>query len=131
MFALADFGISAGAAYRELDRQRAAGAAPPGAGRPDALLAALAAGDLDGVAAALANDLQPAALELAPALPTRSRPGAGTARWPASSPAPGPTCAFLCRDEAAAARRSRPSWRPTACAGPRASPTARYPAPGW
>ena len=44
VFALADHGISAGDAYRELDRQRAAGSAPRPAAAPDRVIEALRAG---------------------------------------------------------------------------------------
>lgn len=102
VFALADFGISAGDAYRELDRQRAAGAPTTGADTGP-LLAALAAGDVMAVASLLHNDLQPAALALAPAL--RDTLAAGTSRGGVLAgivSGSGPTCAFLCRDAAAA-----------------------------
>jgi 4-diphosphocytidyl-2-C-methyl-D-erythritol kinase len=102
VLALAEFGISAGDAYRELDRQRAAGSAPPPLGPPDALLAALADSDLVHIAAALGNDLQPAALalrlSLAATLDAGSRHGALAGLVSGS----GPTCAFLCADAVAA-----------------------------
>ena len=64
VFALAAHGISTAEAYRELDRQRAAGTAPTPAGSADAMLEALRSGDPLRVAAALRNDLEPAALEI-------------------------------------------------------------------
>ncbi len=102
VFALADFGISAGAAYRELDQLRAAGTAPPAAGAPDALLAALAAGDTARVAAALTNDLQPAVLSLAPQLHHTLDVGAERGALAGLVSGSGPTCAFLAADEQAA-----------------------------
>jgi 4-diphosphocytidyl-2-C-methyl-D-erythritol kinase len=104
VFALAEAGISAGAAYKELDRQRAAGVAPSPVGAPDELLAALAAGDLARVAGALANDLEPAALALEPALRKTLDAGREAGALAAIVSGSGPTCAFLCADAAAAAR---------------------------
>lgn len=100
VFAISDFGISAGAAYAELDRLRAAGEAPAPLGRPDALLDALAAGDLAGIAAGLGNDLQAAALSLAPQLADTLAAGRDALATLVSGS--GPTCAFLCEDAAAA-----------------------------
>jgi 4-diphosphocytidyl-2-C-methyl-D-erythritol kinase len=102
VLAMADFGISAGDAYRELDRQRAACEAPEPAGPPDALLAALAAGDLSGVAAHLVNDLQPAALALAPSLQATLDAGVAGGALAGIVSGSGPTCAFLCPDADAA-----------------------------
>lgn len=99
VFALADFGVSAAAAYRELDRQRAAGTAAPPAGPPESLLAALAGGDAAAIGAALTNDLQPAALALAPQLADTLAAGRVVdGVLGALVSGSGPTCAFLCRD---------------------------------
>lgn len=100
--ALAEGGIEAGEAYRELDRQRAAGTAPAPVGAPDELLAALAAGDLESVAAALGNDLQAAALALRPELATTLDAGRRAGALAGIVSGSGPTCAFLCRDASAA-----------------------------
>jgi 4-diphosphocytidyl-2-C-methyl-D-erythritol kinase len=102
VFALADGGISAGAAYGELDRQRANGTACPAIGSPDALLTALDAGDRDAIAAALANDLQPAALTLRPALVGTLEAGIRAGALAGIVSGSGPTCAFLCPDGRAA-----------------------------
>ncbi len=102
VFAIADHGVSAGAAYAELDRLRAAGMAPPPAGSVDALLAALAAGDLPRIAAGLVNDLQPATLSLAPALADTLKSGAAHGALAGLVSGSGPTCAFLCADAGAA-----------------------------
>ena len=103
VFALADYGISAAAAYRELDRLRAAGVAPAPIGPPDALLDALRSGDCGRVADELGNDLQAAAVSLHPqlrhVLETGSRLGALAGIVSGS----GPTCAFLCAHADAAA----------------------------
>lgn len=102
VFVLASFGISAGDAYRELDRLRAAGDAPPPAGPPDALLAALRTGVPAHVAAELRNDLQPASLSLAPQLRSVLDAGLAAGALAGLVSGSGPTCAFLCADAAAA-----------------------------
>lgn len=125
VFALADVGISAGDAYRELDRLRAADAAPEPAGRPDALIAALACGDLDRIAAGLHNDLQVAAISLVPALAdTLAAGGVALAALVSGS---GPTCAFLCRDAASATVLAAELVTAGVC---RTTRVARGPAPG-
>lgn len=103
VLALASFGISAGDAYRELDRLRASGPVPEPAGPPDALLDALRSGDAEHVASALVNDLQPAALALAPSLHRTLDVGVKLGALAGIVSGSGPTCAFLCRDAAAAA----------------------------
>ena len=103
VLAFADFGISAADAYRMIDKLRAAGDAPPPSGPPDALLAALATGDLDAVAAGLVNDLQPAACALAPQLRDTLHAGKRHGALAGIVSGSGPTCAFLCRDAEAAA----------------------------
>ena len=102
VFALADFGIAAGDAYRELDRLRAAGSAPSPAAAPDALVDALARGDVERVAGCLANDLQAAVLSLAPALQDTLAAGEAHGALAGIVSGSGPTCAFLVRDAAAA-----------------------------
>ncbi len=102
VFALADFGISSGEAYRVLDAMRAAGEAPPPLPQPVALLAALAAGDVDAVAATLANDMQPASLRMVPALADTLAAGQRHGALAGIVSGSGPTCAFLCRDDSAA-----------------------------
>ena len=104
VLALAAFGISAADAYRELDRQRAAGDAPHPAGGPEVLLDALRAGDPQRVGAALTNDLQPAALVLAPSLRRTLAAGAELGAIAGIVCGSGPTCAFLCSDAHAATR---------------------------
>jgi 4-diphosphocytidyl-2-C-methyl-D-erythritol kinase len=102
VFALADFGISAGEAYRELDRLRADGRAPEPIGPPEALLDALRAADVQRVAGCLANDLQPAALSLAPTLERTLEAGSELGALAGLVCGSGPTCAFLCADPASA-----------------------------
>lgn len=126
-FAFAGFGISAGAAYRELDRQRAAGSAPPPAGEPTALLDALLDGDVERLAKQLVNDLQPAALELAPNLHETLAAGHRHGALAGIVSGSGPTCAFLAADAAAAARLVTALEASGTCARAQA---ARGPHPG-
>jgi 4-diphosphocytidyl-2-C-methyl-D-erythritol kinase len=102
VFAPSNFGISARSAYEELDRLRSVGATPPPTGSPDALLAALAAGDVAGVGAALANDLQPAAFALRPELRRTYDLGLEAGAVGAVVSGSGPTIAFLCADSESA-----------------------------
>ncbi|GAA0681391.1 4-(cytidine 5'-diphospho)-2-C-methyl-D-erythritol kinase [Kitasatospora atroaurantiaca] len=118
VFAVADGGLSTPAVFRECDRLRDeafVGSADQGAGSgsaatevptPDAdaaLLAALADGDPAALAAALTNDLQPAALSLRPALADTLRAGTDAGAIGALVSGSGPTCAFLAKDAEAAA----------------------------
>ncbi|MFW0791258.1 4-(cytidine 5'-diphospho)-2-C-methyl-D-erythritol kinase [Gordonia sp. CPCC 205333] len=104
VLALAREGLSTPAVYAELDRLRAARSddadhdVPP----PDGLLQALAAGEPARVAALLHNDLQPAALSLQPTLRRTLRAGVDAGALNGIVSGSGPTCAFLCADEAAA-----------------------------
>lgn len=86
-------GMSTPAVYRHFDELN------PGAGRPTpatALRAALDSGDPERLAAALHNDLQPAAIDLRPELGELIAAGeaAGALRGLVSGS--GPTCVFLC-----------------------------------
>jgi 4-diphosphocytidyl-2-C-methyl-D-erythritol kinase len=96
VFALADYGISAGAAYRELDRLREADAAPEPIGSPDELLDALRAGDCGRLADTLANDLEAAAISLHPELADVLHAGGNLGALAGIVSGSGPTCAFLC-----------------------------------
>jgi 4-diphosphocytidyl-2-C-methyl-D-erythritol kinase len=127
VLALADFGISAGDAYRELDRQRAAGAAPLPAGSPDLLLDALRAGDARRVAGALVNDLQPAAVALAPRLRRTLAAGTDLGALAGIVSGSGPTCAFLCASAESATRLAAALASEGVC---RTSRVATGPAPG-
>lgn len=103
VLALADGGLSTPAVYAELDRLRESG--PPSlATDPSGVLAALAGGDPQTLGGALHNDLEPAALSLAPAL----RPVLGTGRALGAVGAvvsgSGPTVALLARDPEVADR---------------------------
>jgi 4-diphosphocytidyl-2-C-methyl-D-erythritol kinase len=126
-FAVAEAGISTPAAYGELDRLRAERAAPEPIGAPDALLAALASGDLVRVAAALGNDLEAAALALRPELRATLDAGRRAGALAALVSGSGPTCAFLCADAAAAETVAQRLRAARVC---RDALTARGPAPG-
>jgi 4-diphosphocytidyl-2-C-methyl-D-erythritol kinase len=102
VLALADIEISARTAYAELDRLRTDGAAPPPLGGPDDVLDALRAGDPHLLAPLLGNDLQAAALSLAPRLRRTLRTGAELGALAGIVSGSGPTCAFLCADAEAA-----------------------------
>jgi 4-diphosphocytidyl-2-C-methyl-D-erythritol kinase len=95
VLATAPYGISTAAAYAQLDALRAAHAAPEGIGPPDALLAALAAGDPTSVGLVLGTDLQPAAFALRPALRRTYQAGLDAGALGAIVSGSGPTCAFL------------------------------------
>jgi 4-diphosphocytidyl-2-C-methyl-D-erythritol kinase len=109
VFAVADGGLSTPAVFRECDRLRdEAGTGSDTASVPDpqpdpALLAALADGDPVALAAALSNDLQPAALSLRPALAATLRAGADGGALGTLVSGSGPTCAFLAKDAESAA----------------------------
>ncbi|MEE1929472.1 4-(cytidine 5'-diphospho)-2-C-methyl-D-erythritol kinase [Streptomyces sp. TRM 70351] len=101
VFAVADGGLSTPAVYREFDRLAQDRTVPP----PEAsagLLAALRDGDAAALAAALANDLQPAALSLRPALADTLAAGRAAGALAALVSGSGPTCAFLTADASAA-----------------------------
>ncbi|HEX6469563.1 MAG TPA: 4-(cytidine 5'-diphospho)-2-C-methyl-D-erythritol kinase [Streptosporangiaceae bacterium] len=100
VFAIADGGLSTAEVYAECDRLRAAAgervAAPRAA---DALLAALAAGDVRTLGRELRNDLQPAALTLRPSLGAVLAAGREAGAIGALVSGSGPTCAFLAESE--------------------------------
>lgn len=100
---LSKTGLSTPEVYRELDRLRAGrGETVPPPQRPDALLQALAAGDVHAVAPLLHNELQPAALSLQPLLRRTLRGGAEAGALAGMVSGSGPTCAFLCESAEAA-----------------------------
>jgi 4-diphosphocytidyl-2-C-methyl-D-erythritol kinase len=96
--ALADDGLSTTEVYRELDRLRAAGAAPDPLPAPEPLLAALRQRDPIVLAAALGNDLATAALSLRPALAEVLQAGEVAGALAGLVSGSGPTCVFLVRD---------------------------------
>ncbi|MFD8953654.1 4-(cytidine 5'-diphospho)-2-C-methyl-D-erythritol kinase [Streptomyces xanthophaeus] len=126
VFAVADGGLSTPAVFREFDRLTAGTAVPEPQASP-ALLAALASGDPDALAATLANDLQPAALSLRPALADTLAAGTGAGALAALVSGSGPTTAFLVRDEEAAAKVAAALESSGTC---RATRVASGPAPG-
>ena len=102
VLAIASFGLSTADVYREIDRQRDAGTAPEPIGSPDALLDALRSGEPERVGAELANDLQAAAVALAPQLRRTLDTGRELGAIAGIVSGSGPTCAFLCADADAA-----------------------------
>ena len=107
VFVLADFGIAAGEAYRELDRLRSLDSAPVPAGDPGRVLDAVRAGDPHALAPALANDLEAAAVSLRPQLRDVLHAGIDGGALAGIVSGSGPTCAFLCADEDSAQELSR------------------------
>ncbi|MGW2815493.1 4-(cytidine 5'-diphospho)-2-C-methyl-D-erythritol kinase [Streptomyces sp. NPDC001415] len=95
VFAVADGGLSTPAVYREFDRLTPD--APDPVASP-ALLDALRTGDAKALAAALTNDLQPAALSLRPSLADTLETGKRAGALAALVSGSGPTTAFLCAD---------------------------------
>ena len=126
---VADSGLSTPDVYRELDRMRAAGQAPPSVGAPAEILAALRQRDPAVLAKALANDLEAAALSLRPALRATLDGGVAAGALAGLVSGSGPTCFFLVRDAPtpAPSRPSSPIW---ATAGRCAPRTARSRVPG-
>lgn len=97
VLALSYAGLSTPAVYAELDRQRETG--PVGVvSDPSEVLAALRSGDPVAVGHALANDLQPAALALAPALRDVLDAARSLGALGAVVSGSGPTVAVLARD---------------------------------
>jgi 4-diphosphocytidyl-2-C-methyl-D-erythritol kinase len=101
VLALSDGGLSTPAVYGELDRLRGAGRPEP-VGSPSDVLTALRSGDALGLGRALANDLQPAALSLAPDLRRVLQAGRELGALGALVSGSGPTVAFLGRHADAA-----------------------------
>ncbi|MBK3577528.1 4-(cytidine 5'-diphospho)-2-C-methyl-D-erythritol kinase [Streptomyces sp. MBT65] len=103
VFAMAERGLSTPAVFREFDRLAEGVDIPePIASQP--LLDALAKGDLDALAAAVSNDLQPAALSLFPELADTLAAGRTAGALAALVSGSGPTTAFLVRDAGSAAK---------------------------
>jgi 4-diphosphocytidyl-2-C-methyl-D-erythritol kinase len=105
-----DIGLSTPRVYAQFDRMqvdemqtgRLRGADVPAPAVPEALLAALAAGDPHALADALANDLQEPALHLRPDLREVLALGTAAGALQGLVSGSGPTCVFLCADHAAA-----------------------------
>ncbi|MEW1830358.1 4-(cytidine 5'-diphospho)-2-C-methyl-D-erythritol kinase [Streptomyces sp. NPDC088196] len=103
VFAMAGRGLSTPAVFREFDRL-GEGTDIPEPVASQALLDALAKGDPDALAAAVSNDLQPAALSLFPELADTLAAGRTAGALAALVSGSGPTTAFLVRDPASAAK---------------------------
>ncbi|MEV4630696.1 4-(cytidine 5'-diphospho)-2-C-methyl-D-erythritol kinase [Micromonospora sp. NPDC049523] len=125
--AIADGGLSTPTAYRELDRLRADGAAPPPLPNADALLAALRQRSPAVLAATLGNDLQAAAQSLRPALVATLKAGEAAGALAGMVSGSGPTCVFLAADAVAASRIAAELETTGVC---RAARTATGPVPG-
>ncbi|OIJ62957.1 4-(cytidine 5'-diphospho)-2-C-methyl-D-erythritol kinase [Streptomyces mangrovisoli] len=97
VFAMAERGLSTPAVFREFDRLAAGRDIPEPVASAD-LLEALAKGDPQALAAAVSNDLQPAALSLFPELADTLEAGRGAGALAALVSGSGPTTAFLTRD---------------------------------
>ncbi|MEU2393025.1 4-(cytidine 5'-diphospho)-2-C-methyl-D-erythritol kinase [Streptomyces sp. NPDC007369] len=126
VFAVAEGGLSTPAVFREFDRLAEGRDVPEPQASP-ALLAALASGDADALAATLANDLQPAALSLRPELQLALATGMEAGALASLVSGSGPTTAFLVRDEEAAAKVAAALEASGTC---RATRTTTSPAPG-
>jgi 4-diphosphocytidyl-2-C-methyl-D-erythritol kinase len=96
--AIAAGGLSTPTVYRELDHMRDYGAAPAPVGAPDQLLAALRQRNPKVLAAALGNDLQPAAMALRPELRRTLEAGHYAGALAGMISGSGPTCVFLASD---------------------------------
>ncbi|MEU9083183.1 4-(cytidine 5'-diphospho)-2-C-methyl-D-erythritol kinase [Streptomyces sp. NPDC048357] len=126
VFAVADGGLSTPAVFREFDRLTAEREVPAPEASP-ALLAALASGDPDALGAALANDLQAAALSLRPQLARTLAAGVEGGALAALVSGSGPTTAFLVADQESAAKVAAALDASGTC---RATRVASSPAPG-
>ncbi|MGX1312645.1 4-diphosphocytidyl-2C-methyl-D-erythritol kinase [Streptomyces calvus] len=126
MFAMASRGLSTPAVFREFDRL-AEGRQVPEPVASQELIAALAKGDADALAATVTNDLQPAALSLFPELAGTLAAGREAGALAALVSGSGPTTAFLVRDPESAAAVERALAASGTCRSVR---TASGPAPG-
>lgn len=97
--AVAEHGLSTPAVFAEFDRLNPDGDSQP-PGIPDALLAALRAGDAEALGGTLTNDLTEAALSLRPELEDVLAVGSGAGSLGAIISGSGPTCLFLASDDA-------------------------------
>jgi 4-diphosphocytidyl-2-C-methyl-D-erythritol kinase len=103
VFAMAERGLSTPAVFREFDRLTE-GLDVPAPVASEQLLDALAEGDPDALAAAVSNDLQPAALSLFPELTDTLAAGSAAGALAGLVSGSGPTTAFLARDSQSAAK---------------------------
>ncbi|MFJ3618043.1 4-(cytidine 5'-diphospho)-2-C-methyl-D-erythritol kinase [Streptomyces iakyrus] len=126
VFAMAGRGLSTPAVFREFDRL-GEGTDIPEPVASQELLAALAKGDPDALAAAVSNDLQRAALSLFPELAGTLAAGRAAGALTALVSGSGPTTAFLVRDPESAAAVAQALLASGTC---RTVRTASGPAPG-
>ncbi|MFF9116921.1 4-(cytidine 5'-diphospho)-2-C-methyl-D-erythritol kinase [Streptomyces massasporeus] len=126
VFAMAGRGLSTPAVFREFDRL-GEGTDIPEPVPSGELLAALAKGDPDALAAAVSNDLQPAALSLFPELAGTLAAGRAAGALTALVSGSGPTTAFLVRDPESAGAVAQALMSSGTC---RTVRTASGPAPG-
>jgi 4-diphosphocytidyl-2-C-methyl-D-erythritol kinase len=126
VFAVADGGLSTPAVYGEFDRL-AEGRDIPAPVASEDLLAALTKGDAAALAAALSNDLQPAALSLRPSLADTLAAGRAAGALAGLVSGSGPTTAFLAADAESAAEVARALLASGTC---RAARVAESPATG-
>ncbi|MFD5158923.1 4-(cytidine 5'-diphospho)-2-C-methyl-D-erythritol kinase [Streptomyces hawaiiensis] len=126
VFAMAGRGLSTPAVFREFDRL-GEGTDIPEPVASGELLAALAKGDPDALAAAVSNDLQPAALSLFPELAGTLAAGRAAGALTALVSGSGPTTAFLVSDPESAAAVAQALLASGTC---RTVRTASGPAPG-
>jgi 4-diphosphocytidyl-2-C-methyl-D-erythritol kinase len=96
VFAFHRGGLATPEVYRELDRLR--GGARPPERSVEPVLEAVAGGDPRQLALCLGNDLQAAAVSMAPALRRTLRAGVDAGALAGIVSGSGPTCAFLCAD---------------------------------
>ncbi|MES5821950.1 4-(cytidine 5'-diphospho)-2-C-methyl-D-erythritol kinase [Streptomyces sp. RG80] len=126
VFAMADRGLSTPAVFREFDRLTE-GLDVPEPVASQELLDALAKGDPGALAAAVSNDLQPAALSLFPELADTLAAGRDGGALAALVSGSGPTTAFLTRDAESAVKVAEALETSGTC---RTVRTATAPAPG-
>ncbi|MEV6115716.1 4-(cytidine 5'-diphospho)-2-C-methyl-D-erythritol kinase [Streptomyces sp. NPDC052109] len=126
VFAMAERGLSTPAVFGEFDRL-ARGRLIPEPVASAELLEALAKGDVEALAAAVSNDLQPAALSLFPELAGTLDAGRDAGALAALVSGSGPTTAFLARDPASATKIADALRSSGTC---RTVRTATAPAPG-
>jgi 4-diphosphocytidyl-2-C-methyl-D-erythritol kinase len=108
-------GLSTPEVYREFDRMHD-GRPVPDPEVPEALMSALRNGDVEGLGAALTNDLQAAALRLRPELDAALAHGREGSAQGAMVSGSGPTCLFLTDGEAHA--RQVAQWLESRGLGP-------------
>jgi 4-diphosphocytidyl-2-C-methyl-D-erythritol kinase len=127
VIAIADEGLSTPEVYRELERLRDSAWPPTALENADELMAALRQRHPDVLGAALANDLQPAALSLRPELADVLKAGYDVGAVAGIVSGSGPTCVFLATDAAHAEAVARALEAAGVC---REARTARGPQPG-